>query len=96
MLIRKHNSNRDAISANDPPMYVYYLGRLRGLSDEEIVPVMEFGVKDGKVNNRVKAYYDEVTKDSEVKILSKDYIAGKKSLEAMLVELRDELGTESA
>ena len=96
MLIRKHNSSRDSISANDPPMYVYCLGRLRGLSDVEIAPVMEFGVKDGKVYNWVKACYDEVTKDSEMEILSKDYMAGKKALEAMLEELREELGMVSA
>jgi len=96
MLIRKYNSDRDAISANDPPIYIYCIGKITGMSDEEIIPFMEFGGLNGKVNPSAITCYNKITNNEEFSALSKEYIKNKYKLESMLNDLREELGVKNA
>lgn len=92
-VIRRHNAQREAISANDPYIYGYFTGRrLNNMSEADI-----FAWLDISQNARpwIEAGFSELQKDVETQRWTEPYLEQRKKLENAVSELRNLLGVPS-
>lgn len=78
-IIRMQNSSRKLDQINDVVNYQYFIGKLYGLSDQDILPYLEFG--QDKIYPRIKETQNILLLDPKIELLSKKYIELKNVLE---------------
>jgi len=91
--IRRQTQTEGALSVNDPPRYIYFMGRTLGLGDATIAPIMDLGVvKGGIIGGSAKQSYERLRSDPELQELASGYRSKKEQLELTFQSLRGRLG----
>lgn len=90
-VIRLHNAARGAIAVNDPYDHAYFLGRLHGMSDEEILPWIDLPSKTH--SSRFESSFSAAMADEEVASRVDEYQRRREELVSHIEKLETLLKT---
>lgn len=83
-VIRLHNAARGTIAMNDPADHSYFLGRLHGMSSEQILPWIDYPIK---ASVRFEASFTAAIADEEITSRADEYRRRREELVSRIEKL---------
>ncbi|GEM_PF-2620067 len=88
MVVRTYNASRGAIQPNDSPLVSYYVGKLFGLSDDQISPFLDFAASNS-LPEWITSGFNELEQNATLKAEATGYAQAKKKLATAINRIRN-------